>query len=227
MPETKSAADDVFDGPASGRQPAGRKPAAANGEPTRAVATETASAATSGPTSGQACETTAAEPPPAGLAEVGRRRRLMRIFALAGREPLAQGLEALEAAGGPHGPGLPPYEIVRGPERGLAMVRGRVGGEGALFNVGEMLLARCSVVLDGGDAGPTTGHGYVSSGDLGHALLAALADALGQTPAYARRVERLADRLELAGVESLKAQAAKTAKTKVNFLTMVRGEDQP
>src|SRR4051812_22604508 len=47
------------------------------------------------------------------------RRRWMAVLARAGVEELAESLEA--------GDGIPPYRILRGPEAGLVMVRGRTG----------------------------------------------------------------------------------------------------
>ena len=40
---------------------------------------------------------------------------------------------------------LPDYRVLRGPEAGLVMVRGRTGGGGAPFNLGEMTATRCTV----------------------------------------------------------------------------------
>ena len=45
---------------------------------------------------------------------------------------------------------LPRYRVLRGPEAGLVMVRGRAGGGGAPFNLGEMTVTRCTVRTDGG-----------------------------------------------------------------------------
>ena len=43
---------------------------------------------------------------------------------------------------------LPDYVALRAPETGLVMVRGRIGGTGAPFNVGEMTVTRCSVPVN-------------------------------------------------------------------------------
>ena len=42
----------------------------------------------------------------------------------------------------------PPYRMLRWPETGLVMVRGRAGGTGTRFNVGEMTVTRCAVQLE-------------------------------------------------------------------------------
>ncbi|MEM9140732.1 MAG: phosphonate C-P lyase system protein PhnG, partial [Pseudomonadota bacterium] len=46
---------------------------------------------------------------------------------------------------------------LRAPEIGSVMVRGRAGGTGGAFNLGEMTVTRCSLKLGCG----TVGHGYV------------------------------------------------------------------
>jgi len=115
----------------------------------------------------------------------------------------------------------PPFNWLRAPEVGGVMVRGRMGGTGAPFNLGEMTVTRCSVVLDGG----TVGHGYVQGRSKPKAKAAALIDALMQTEA-ADRLQRdvlspLADQV----AQAKTTRAAKAAATKVEFFTMVRGED--
>ena len=74
---------------------------------------------------------------------------------------------------------LPAYTRLRGPETGLVMVRGRAGGGGAPFNLGEMTVTRCTVRLEDG----LVGHAYVAGRDEEQAELAAVADALLQDPA--------------------------------------------
>ncbi|MBD0276138.1 MAG: phosphonate C-P lyase system protein PhnG, partial [Acetobacteraceae bacterium] len=50
-------------------------------------------------------------------------------------------------------PPLPPHTRLRGPQTGLVMVRGRQGGDGAAFNLGEMTVTRCVVGIHGGLVG--------------------------------------------------------------------------
>ena len=115
----------------------------------------------------------------------------------------------------------PDFSWLRMPEIGTAMVRGRAGGAGALFNLGEMSVTRCAIKLDGG----AVGHGYVQGRDKGHAQIAALTDALMKTDAKdaveAKILTPIRDHL----VQKAEARAAKAAATKVDFFTMVRGED--
>jgi alpha-D-ribose 1-methylphosphonate 5-triphosphate synthase subunit PhnG len=119
-------------------------------------------------------------------------------------------------------PDLPPHELLRAPEIGAVMVRGRVGGTGAPFNLGEMTVTRCSVRLDEG----TVGHAWVQGRDKSHALRAAVADALLQTGAAAEISTQVIQPLSAEASRARTARAAKAAATKVDFFTMVRGEDQ-
>src|ERR1700737_2150956 len=73
---------------------------------------------------------------------------------------------------------LPGHEVVRGPETGLVMLRGRAGGGGAAFNLGEMTVTRCTV-----RAGGQVGHAYIAGRDAARAELAARIDAALQAPA--------------------------------------------
>lgn len=113
------------------------------------------------------------------------------------------------------------HRCVRGPETGMAMVRGRMGGSGNAFNLGEMTLSRASVVLEDG----SLGHGWVAGRNKPQAELIALIDACARQPAWVRRidselVEPLAEALEEERQQASQAAAA----TRVDFFTMVRGE---
>ena len=59
-------------------------------------------------------------------------------------------------------PPEPDVVSIRAPEIGAVMVRGRVGGAGDAFNLGEMTVTRCSLRLACG----AVGHGYVQGRDL-------------------------------------------------------------
>ena len=52
---------------------------------------------------------------------------------------------------------LPRAHCLRPPETGLVMVRGRMGGSGGKFNLGEVAVTRCAVRLDGGTVGHRLG----------------------------------------------------------------------
>jgi alpha-D-ribose 1-methylphosphonate 5-triphosphate synthase subunit PhnG len=101
------------------------------------------------------------------------------------------------------------------------MVQGRVGGTGNAFNLGEMTVTRCSLQLPCG----TVGHGYVQGRSKADARTAALVDALMQTDrADNVRVAVIAP-LAAEGAARQQARADKAAATRVEFFTLVRGED--
>ena len=113
------------------------------------------------------------------------------------------------------------YQMIRAPEIGMTLVRGRMGGTGAAFNLGEMSVTRCVVRLADG----RTGYSYLAGRDKRHAELAALADAHLQG---AQQAWWLAELIEpLARIQALRKadKDAETAATKVEFFTLVRGED--
>jgi alpha-D-ribose 1-methylphosphonate 5-triphosphate synthase subunit PhnG len=109
-------------------------------------------------------------------------------------------------------------------ETGLVMLRGRAGGDGAPFNLGEATVTRAIVELPGGERG----YGHVLGRDAERARLAAIFDALWQKPDQRRTVETcvlepIAARLEAACAKS----SAEVAATRVDFFTLRRGEDEP
>nr|WP_294517002.1 phosphonate C-P lyase system protein PhnG [uncultured Rhodopila sp.] len=137
------------------------------------------------------------------------RQRWMAILA---RAP-AERLEALliEAEGAPE------YTVLRGPESGLVMVRGRAGGGGAPFNVGEMTVTRCTVRLDSG----LVGHAYIAGREPRRAELAALADALMQDPERMERLEaQVITPLQASQAARRAERAGKAAATRVQFFAM-------
>ena len=119
------------------------------------------------------------------------------------------------------GADLPAHALLRAPEIGAVMVRGRVGGSGDAFNLGEMTVTRCSLRMSDG----AVGHAYVQGRDRDHARRAALVDALMQTDAAEDVRARILDPLGEEEASRRRARAARAAATKVEFFTMVRGED--
>lgn len=117
---------------------------------------------------------------------------------------------------------LPPHVFLRPPEVGAVMVRGRIGGTGGAFNLGEMTVTRASVRLESG----AVGHAWVQGRDRGHATRAAVADALMQTDGAAKLRRDVLDVLAAEAAAARTLRAAKAAATKVDFFTMARGEDQ-
>lgn len=121
---------------------------------------------------------------------------------------------------------LPPYAVIRPAECGSVMVRGRAGGTGSPFNLGEMSVTRCVVQLTDKQEGTVIGHAYVAGRDKQHAKCAALLDALLQTERWARTVrEEVIVPLARTAERAKRDRSGKVAATKVNFFTMVRGED--
>jgi alpha-D-ribose 1-methylphosphonate 5-triphosphate synthase subunit PhnG len=112
---------------------------------------------------------------------------------------------------------LPGYQRLRGPETGLVMVRGRMGGGGAAFNLGEMSVTRCTVRTDCG----RVGHAYVAGRDSRQAELAALVDAAMQDPARRPTLQGAVVEPLAAAQEGRRAETAgKAAATRVEFFTM-------
>lgn len=141
-----------------------------------------------------------------------RRQQAMAVLAHADTAEIAGHIEALD---------VPAYEPMREAENGLVMLRGRIGGDGAPFNLGEATVSRAAVRLSGGEIG----FGYTLGRDRAKAELIALCDALIQTDGFADAVENKVLAPLRAGIEANRQrQAAETAATKVDFYTLVRGE---
>jgi alpha-D-ribose 1-methylphosphonate 5-triphosphate synthase subunit PhnG len=101
------------------------------------------------------------------------------------------------------------------------MVQGRIGATGGAFNLGEMTVTRCSLRLETGEVG----HAHVQGRNRDHARAAALIDALMQTAEAAQVHARVLVPLAQEEQARRRERAAKAAATKVDFFTMVRGED--
>jgi alpha-D-ribose 1-methylphosphonate 5-triphosphate synthase subunit PhnG len=143
-----------------------------------------------------------------------KRRAAMAVLAESATAEIAGLLERL-------GP-LPAHDDMRKPENGLVMIRGRIGGDGARFNLGEATVSRAVVRLGSGEMG----FGYVLGRDGVKARLIALCDALVQTQAFSAAVEGAVIAPLRARLEARRdARARQVAATKVDFFTLVRGED--
>ncbi|NES06764.1 MAG: phosphonate C-P lyase system protein PhnG [Okeania sp. SIO2F4] len=116
---------------------------------------------------------------------------------------------------------LPEYSFIRPPEIGLTMVRGRAGGTGQVFNLGEMTITRCTVKIE-----EVIGFGYVAGRSYRHAELAALCDGLMQLPEWHDIVQSIViEFLEAEASRKKEIQQCQTEATKVNFFTLARGDD--
>jgi alpha-D-ribose 1-methylphosphonate 5-triphosphate synthase subunit PhnG len=113
------------------------------------------------------------------------------------------------------------FDWLRKPEVGSVMIRGRMGGTGSAFNMGEMTVTRCALKLKPG----VIGHGYVQGRSKADSEAAALVDALMQTEQAADIRAKVLDPLEAKQREIRETRARKAAATKVDFFTMARGED--
>jgi alpha-D-ribose 1-methylphosphonate 5-triphosphate synthase subunit PhnG len=147
-------------------------------------------------------------------ADTGPRRAAMALLAQARTPEIAQGLAAV----------VDPlrYVELRPVATGLVMLRGRIGGDGARFNLGEATVTRAAVCMDSGEVG----FSYLLGRDHHKARLAAVCDALWQSDGCRDAIERhvLAPiRARLEGERTQKREQA--AATRVDFFTLVRGED--
>ena len=115
---------------------------------------------------------------------------------------------------------VPAFEWLRAPEIGSVMVRGRTGGTGAPFNLGEMTVTRGSLRLEDG----LVGHAYVPSRSREHARMAAICDALMQGPRADEVRAAVIAPLRAAYLAKQASTAGQAEKTRVDFFTMVRGE---
>lgn len=145
-----------------------------------------------------------------------QRQRTARALALADTARLAEFWAAW--------PDAPEVEYLRGPEAGLVMVQGRIGGSGDRFNLGEATVTRATALLHGGALlAERVGTSYVLGSDPEHAGLAAIFDALLADPATAPRAlsEVIAPlEREQAGLDAQSRGEARA--TQVNFFTVAR-----
>ena len=143
--------------------------------------------------------------------ELEARRRWMAVLARASAVEITDRLAAL--------PAPPPHIRLRGPETGLVMVRGRAGGDGAPFNLGEMTVTRCAVRLADG----RIGHAYCAGRDSRQAELAALLDAMLQGGTDRAHLESaVISPLAEAQAARRAAEARRAAATRVQFFTMTQ-----
>lgn len=114
-------------------------------------------------------------------------------------------------------PPLPDHRLVRGPEIGLTMLRGRAGGDGAAFNLGEATITRCTISLADG----TLGHCWRLGRDRRAAEVAALLDACLQNPdLQAMLLEAVVLPLRDGQQAAAALTARQAAATEVRFATL-------
>jgi len=150
----------------------------------------------------------------AAAQERRERKRVADLLAQTERDELEAAWEAL--------PSKPVVQPVRGPETGLVMVRGRIGGGGPPFNLGEVPVTGAASGGAWSPGGPAGGLGSVGE----RAALWAISGPLGQQPATRDFVEKAVLQPVTQRIADYdRKRAEETAATRVDFFTMVRGED--
>lgn len=152
---------------------------------------------------------------PTGESATAPRQAALRALALAPPQILRDGYAAIASE-------APAAQAVRGPEIGLVMLRGRAGGGGAAFNLGEASVCRATVRLESGEVG----HAMILGRDRERARVAAHCDALWQVDAWRERIEReILEPARAADAQALQQRAEESEATRVDFFTLARGED--
>ena len=142
------------------------------------------------------------------------RQEWMRLLALAPEEEVCRFMRPFAAR--------VPHSYLRKPESGLLMAEGKTGS--TRFNLGEILVTRCAVILS--EEQGCQGFAWITGNRPEHASLAALCDALMQLPEYHKPFsEQFFPLLHRKEAQRRVAMEQETAPTRVEFFTMVRGED--
>ena len=148
------------------------------------------------------------------IAAIEQRQKWMSVLARADFDELERRWQSMSIA--TH------YAVLRPAEIGMIMLRGRVNGNGSPFNMGEATVTRCSIKMETGEIGSS----YILGRNKQHAELAALIDGellRGQNNHYI--TEELLNSLDELEQRRQLSKQQKAAKTKVDFFTFVRGED--
>jgi alpha-D-ribose 1-methylphosphonate 5-triphosphate synthase subunit PhnG len=141
------------------------------------------------------------------------RAQWMSLLAQAEPTELAQAMESFA-------PPTTATTWLRPPQTGLYMLRGRIGGTGPQFNLGEVSVTRCSVQI-----GERIGHAWVRGSNGRHAELAACADALMQDAEQRPHLHAQVLEPLRRSLHRRRASASrKAAASKVEFFTVVRGD---
>ena len=141
------------------------------------------------------------------------RRQWLSVLARASRPELDDALTRLGS--------LPALEHVKPSEPGMVMLRGRIGGTGDAFNLGEATVTRCALRV----GSSALGVGYALGRDRRKAELIAILDALLQNPERQARLQREVIDPLAARQAALRDETSRlAASSKVEFFTFVRGE---
>jgi len=146
--------------------------------------------------------------------DIAARQSIMQVLALADDDALEAAYNGFK--------NRPDWQFTRKPETGLIMARGRMGGGGAPFNIGEISVTRAAVTLTSGE----TGHAYCHGRNQRKAAIAAFFDAAWQNPALRPRIEsEIIAPLTQHITANDTRKTRETAATKVDFFTLVRGDN--
>ncbi len=143
--------------------------------------------------------------------ELNHRPQWLRLFAMCEERELENMVAEFDLAAD--------AKLISGPQTGIVTVRGRISGHGQRFNVGDACVTRAKVLYKNNTVGMATvlgGHGR-------RAYLVALLDAVmtaKPSQALLTVVKQTAVRLQ----HRLECRQQKTAGSKVDFMTMVRGD---
>ncbi|MGC9401793.1 phosphonate C-P lyase system protein PhnG [Vibrio genomosp. F10 str. 9ZC157] len=143
-----------------------------------------------------------------------QRKRWMSVLALCDYQTLKQRWDELSFS--------TRYHFVREPEIGLAQVRAKMGASGDAFNMGDVTIVRTVVQLDQG----ALGYSYITGRNKDHAEVAAVVDALMQTEFQSDLYQALIEPLAADIEKNERIKAREVSTSKVDFFTMVRGEDE-
>lgn len=116
----------------------------------------------------------------------------------------------------------PAFTLIRPAEIGLTRLQARMGATGKRFVMGDATVTRAVVQLSDG----TLGYSYLLGRDKAHAERCALLDALLQQP-ETRQVleEKIITPLAAWRDEQRQLRAREIASSKVDFFTLVRGDN--
>ncbi|MFB6325600.1 phosphonate C-P lyase system protein PhnG [Pantoea sp. ARC607] len=116
----------------------------------------------------------------------------------------------------------PAFTLVRPAEIGLTRLQARMGATGNRFVMGDATVTRAVVQLEDG----TLGYSYLLGRDKAHAERCALLDALLQQPETRPLLEeKIITPLAAWREEQRQLRAREIASSKVDFFTLVRGDN--
>lgn len=113
------------------------------------------------------------------------------------------------------------YQLLRAPETGLTRLQARMGGTGRRFILGDTTVTRAVVRLTNG----LCGYSYILGRDKAHAERCALLDALLQGDSSPHLYQQIIAPLAALRAEQLALRSREVASSRVDFFTLVRGDN--